>query len=99
MAVARSDEGSSNVAGNVTRRRLMRKPMEVAAGNSGPAPAPAGRRRNRAVARRRVVAWVARSQACSPFAPEVGAGVGARRREGQSERETASQAPSTRRGG
>ena len=38
MAVARSDEGSSNVAGNVARRRLIRKPMEVAAGSGNPAP-------------------------------------------------------------
>lgn len=40
MAVARSDEGSSNVAGNVTRRRLIRKPVEVSAGGGSPAPTP-----------------------------------------------------------
>lgn len=40
MAVARSDEGSSNVAGNVTRRRLIRKPVEVSAGGGNPAPTP-----------------------------------------------------------
>ena len=41
MAVARSDEGPSGVAGNLTRRRLIRKPAEVPAGGGGPAPAPA----------------------------------------------------------
>jgi transcription termination factor Rho len=39
MAVARSDEGPSNVAGNVARRRLIRKPAEVGAGG-GATPAP-----------------------------------------------------------
>src|SRR5262245_32543499 len=34
MAVARSDDGSGNAAGNLTRRRLMRKPVEVGAGVS-----------------------------------------------------------------
>ncbi|HWY85857.1 MAG TPA: transcription termination factor Rho [Gemmataceae bacterium] len=40
MAVARSDDGSSNVAGNLTRRRLIRKPVEVSTGGGGPAPSP-----------------------------------------------------------
>ncbi len=38
MAVARSDDGSSNVAGNLTRRRLMRKPLEVGPGGGSAPP-------------------------------------------------------------
>jgi len=40
MAVARSDDGSGNVAGNLTRRRLIRKPVEVSTGGGGAAPTP-----------------------------------------------------------
>ncbi len=40
MAVARSDDGPGGVAGNITRRRLIRKPIDVPTGAGSPAPAP-----------------------------------------------------------